>query len=126
VWPNATRKHVKEVSVRSFDRANFLLTIGLILGIFGLVILGKLLMYFEKRGWIRLRGGYRPSSGVGNCFLAGEILGKPQMQYVADAKKNVRRPNRRKSRGGASPKPTSSDPEALTAARREGKEKRGE
>lgn len=107
--------------MRSFDRANFLLTIGLILGILGLVILGKLLMYLEKRGWIRLRGGYRPSSGVGNCFLAAEILGKPQMQYVADAKKNVRRPNRRKSRGGARPKPTSSDSEALTATPREGK-----
>jgi hypothetical protein len=89
--------------VRSFDLANVLLTIGLIAGIVGLVVLGKLLMYFEKRGWIRVRGGYRPSSGVGNCFLAAEILGKPQMQYVMDAKKNVRRPNRRKSRGGASP-----------------------
>jgi hypothetical protein len=91
------------------------------LGIFGLVILGKVLMYFEKRGWIRLRGGYRPSSGVGNCFLAAEILGKPQMQYVADAKKNVRPPNRRKSRGGASPKPTSSDPDVFSAIPREGR-----
>ena len=90
----------------SFDRGNFLLTAGLVLGILCLVILGRLLMYFENRGWIRLRRGYRPSSGVGNCFLAAD-LGKPQMQYVVDAKKNVRPPNRRKSRGGANPTPKS-------------------
>jgi hypothetical protein len=90
--------------VLSFYRGNFLLTAGLVLGIVCLVVLGRLLMYFENRGWIRLRRGYRPSSGVGNCFLAAD-LGKPQMQYVVDAKKNVRAPNRRKSRGGASPTP---------------------
>jgi hypothetical protein len=96
------------------------------LGIFGLAIFGKLLMYFEKRDWIRLRGGYQPSSGVGNCFLAVEILGKPQMQYVADAKKNVRRPNRQKSRGGAvrSPLPLTHKPLLQLVAR--GKEKRDE
>lgn len=105
--------------MRSFDHANFLLTVGLVSGIFCLVTLGRLLMYFEKRGWMRLRGGYRPSSGVGNCFLAAEILGKPQMQYVADAKRNVRRPAKGKSRGGASPTSNASDREAFSETRRE-------
>jgi hypothetical protein len=105
--------------MHSFDRANFLLTLGLVFGIFCLIILGKLLMYFERRGWVRLRGSYRPSSGVGNCFLAVEILGKPQMQYVAHAKQNVRKPNRRKLRGGARPSPNSSDPKSEPTHREE-------
>lgn len=112
--------------MHSFDGANFLLTIALVLGILCLVILGKLLMYFEKRGWIRLRGGYRPSSGVGNCFLAAEILGKPQMQYVADEKANVKRPNKRKSRGGANPKPNSSTAKGLISTHCEEKGGQGD
>lgn len=108
-----------------FDGANFLLTVGMVLGILCLVVLGKLLMYFEQRGWIRLRGGYRPSSGVGNCFLAAEILGKPEMQYIADAKANVRRPNKRKSRGGANPKPNSSTAEAFNSTHCEEKGRQG-
>ena len=108
--------------MRSLNGANFLLTAGLVVGIICLLILGRLLMYFEKRGWIRLKGGYRPSGGVGNCFLAGD-LGKPQMHYVAEAKKNVRRPNRRKSRGGATPKPNSSSTDTLAGTVTGGEEK---
>ena len=103
---NAASTYLRKVPMSSFDRDNFLLSLGLVLGIFALLILGRLLMYFERRGWVRLRRGYRRSSGIGNCFLNAEILAKPQIQHVVEAKKNVRGPIRRKARrgGGASGK----------------------
>ncbi len=77
----------------------WLLMIGLLLA--GLLSLGRILAYLERRGWIQISGlGARGKGALGSALLGVDQVLAPQVRHVAKAREGVRRPKKREGEPG--------------------------
>jgi hypothetical protein len=80
----------------------WLLMIGLLLA--GLLSLGRILPYLERRGWIQISGlGGRGRRALGSALLGVDQALAPQVRHVAKTRERVQPPKKREGEpdGGA-------------------------